>query len=79
MKISSKKAFRPGLPYTISLSIKDHLGRPTGANKPNHALITTNFGDSERSYPVWLSNFGEGSIKVDVPSNAEALRITVSV
>ncbi|KXJ80683.1 hypothetical protein RP20_CCG023881 [Aedes albopictus] len=76
MKISSKKAFRPGLPYTISLSIKDHLGRPTGANKPNHALITTNFGDSERSYPVWLSNFGEGSIKVDVPSNAEALRIT---
>ncbi|XP_062706167.1 thioester-containing protein 1 allele S3 [Aedes albopictus] len=76
MKISSKTAFRPGLPYTISLSIKDHLGRPTGANKPNHAVITTNFGDSETSYPVWLSNFGEGSIKVDVPSNAEALRIT---
>ena len=78
MTIPSKKSFRRGLSYAIPLSVKDHLGRPAGADKPNHASITADFGTSNKNYKIQLDKYREGSLKLDVPSNAEALRITVS-
>nr|XP_029708703.1 CD109 antigen-like [Aedes albopictus] len=76
MTIPSKKSFRRGLSYAIPLSVKDHLGRPAGADKPNHASITADFGTSNKNYKIQLDKYREGSLKLDVPSNAEALRIT---
>nr|XP_029708705.1 CD109 antigen-like [Aedes albopictus] len=74
--ISSKPSFKPGLPYVIFLSIKDHLGRPPGANKPKHASITADFRTNEEKYTVMLNNYGEGNCVVNVPANAETLEIT---
>ncbi|XP_062706169.1 thioester-containing protein 1 allele S1 [Aedes albopictus] len=76
MTIPSKKSFRRGLSYAIPLSVKDHLARPAGADKPNHASITADFGTSNKNYKIQLDKYREGSLKLDVPSNAEALIIT---
>lgn len=76
MTMSLKRSLRPGLPNTVSIRVKDHHGRPPGENKPKHASITAYFDSFEREYRVVLNNYGEGKVKLDVPDDAEAVRIT---
>ncbi|XP_065088827.1 thioester-containing protein 1 allele S3-like isoform X2 [Ochlerotatus camptorhynchus] len=75
----SSPAFRPGVPYPVSLVVKDHLGKPPSMDKPSTIEVKAEFElpvDSEfQNLDVELEE-GVANFVLEAPSNAQLLKIT---
>lgn len=78
--VLSSPAFRPGVPYPVSLVVKDHLGKPPRSGKPSTIEVKAEFElpvDSVfRNLDVNLDESGVASFVLETPTDAEQLKIT---
>lgn len=78
----SSPAFRPGVPYRVSLVVKDHLGKPPRPDKPQNIVVKAEFElpiDSNiATIDADLDESGVASVVLDTPSDANRLTITAT-
>lgn len=76
----SSPAFRPGVPYQVTLVVKDHLGKPPRPDKPTAIEVKAEFElhvDSVvQSVDAALDERGEASFVLNAPSGAHQLKLT---
>lgn len=78
----SSPAFRPGLPYPVSLVVKDHLGKPPRPGQPSTIQVKAEFelprDTDTQNVEANLDESGIASFDLSAPSDAYQLKITAT-